>query len=123
MNNKKKFLLYDLLPLLVFMGIIIFMSAQKNIETNTYIPDNILKNTAHFVEYFILTLLVYRVLRYFNNKSVLLTILVVTLFALSDELHQYFVPTRTASIYDFLIDITAMVVSILVYRWYIKKMN
>ena len=38
--------------------------------------------------------------------------LLVTIYALSDELHQRFVPARTGSIYDSLIDITGGLIAL-----------
>jgi VanZ family protein len=42
----------------------------------------------------------------------------VLLYALSDELHQTFVPTRTASITDVMIDVLGGICGILWLFWY-----
>ena len=41
----------------------------------------------------------------------------VVLFAFSDEFHQSFTPSRTASVYDSLIDITGGLAALLFYFW------
>ncbi len=67
-----------------------------------------IRKAAHVTEYFILSLLL---LRAFHGSSFrrtrrqsLLTLLIVVLWAAGDELHQAFVPERTASVIDVMID-------------------
>ncbi len=68
-----------------------------------------IRKAAHFTEYGILALLAVRA--FIGSSQGLLrrrwfwvTLLLIVLYALSDEFHQSFVPSRTASIYDSLID-------------------
>lgn len=83
----------------------------------------IVRKLAHFTEYAILGLLAARAFiessraglrrHWFFDALVL-----ITLYALSDEYHQSFVASRTASIYDSLIDISGgLVALILVAAW------
>jgi len=74
---------------------------QKPVFTELFI-----RKTAHFLEYFIMGFLLYNALagRKELRKALLLTIILGTLYAVSDEIHQYFVPGRTMSIYDVIID-------------------
>jgi VanZ family protein len=65
----------------------------------------------HLAEYAILGLLVFRALGHSGNPlppwswpRVMGTLLIVFLYASSDEFHQRFVPTRTSSFWDVLID-------------------
>ena len=67
------------------------------------------RKAGHFTEYAILGLLAARAFRnssreLFRNRWFWLSLLLVVAYALSDEFHQSFVPSRTASIYDSLID-------------------
>lgn len=67
----------------------------------------ILRKAAHFLEYFILALLIYRALSLcgFTMKSgSLLTLALCILYAASDELHQRFVSGRSGLMKDVLID-------------------
>ncbi len=69
----------------------------------------VVRKLAHFAEYAVLSLLAARAFSDSSHKLLrahwfLFALLLVILYALSDELHQYFVPSRTGSIYDSLID-------------------
>ncbi len=78
-----------------------------------------LRKIAHFAEYAILASLLWRALRgTFAAGSWLavsaLTFLVAAFFAASDEYHQSFMPTRTSSARDALVDCFGALVAILV---------
>jgi VanZ family protein len=81
-----------------------------------------IRKSAHFTEYFILSLLVLRGIRAGRPGTrfawALVVIAIVACYASLDELHQRFVPGRTAAVGDVLIDtsggITAQVVAALV---------
>jgi VanZ family protein len=70
------------------------------------------RKTAHLTEYAVLAFLVLRLLarpsvnpeRTWRWGDVLRALLIVFLYAASDEFHQRFVPSREASIWDVLID-------------------
>lgn len=69
----------------------------------------LIRKASHFVEYAILALLAARAFRsssrdFLRNHWFAVSLTVVALYALSDEFHQSFVSSRTASIYDCLID-------------------
>jgi VanZ family protein len=70
------------------------------------------RKCAHFIEYAVFALLVWRAVRQpvkndprpWSWRQFQLTLLLVALYAASDEFHQIFVPTRTAAIHDVVID-------------------
>jgi VanZ family protein len=67
------------------------------------------RKAGHFTEYAILALLAARAFRTSSNPILRerwfwISLIFVILYSLSDEFHQSFVPTRTASIYDSMID-------------------
>ena len=67
------------------------------------------RKTAHFTEYALLALLAARAFRTSSRPALkrrwwLVSFALVACVALSDEFHQSFVPSRTASIYDSLLD-------------------
>ena len=69
----------------------------------------LLRKAGHFTEYAILALLAARAFltsrsELFRQRWFWISLLLVIAYALSDEFHQSFVPSRTASIYDSLID-------------------
>lgn len=66
-----------------------------------------MKKTAHFVEYAILSFLVYRALVQSGARSkeaAIISIIFSILYAISDEWHQSFVPGREPSARDVAID-------------------
>ena len=69
----------------------------------------LIRKAGHFVEYAILALLAARAFRtssrdFLRNHWFAVSLTFVALYALSDEFHQSLVSSRTASIYDCLID-------------------
>jgi len=71
----------------------------------------------HFAEYFIFGILLYRALHVSGfKKAALLAITIAFAYAISDEIHQFFVPGRIFSIKDIISDslgvITAQIVSL-----------
>jgi VanZ family protein len=79
------------------------------------------RKCAHLTEYAILALLFWRVLRkpVWKNpqpwqwRTAARTTLLVMLYAASDEFHQYFVPSRQASVLDVLLDTSGAVFALL----------
>ena len=71
---------------------------------------HVLRKSAHFTEYFILSVLILRGIRGQSREThlrwALLAILIVAGYASLDELHQAFVPGRTAAFTDVLLDTT-----------------
>ncbi|HEX3249234.1 MAG TPA: VanZ family protein [Pyrinomonadaceae bacterium] len=64
----------------------------------------ITRKVAHFTEYAILGFLAARAFRPYQRWFLISAVLIVV-YALLDEYHQSFVPSRTASIFDSLIDV------------------
>ena len=71
---------------------------------------HIIRKTAHFVEYFIFSLLILKAIREGRRDThlrwALAAILIVAGYASLDEFHQSFVPGRTPAISDVLLDTT-----------------
>ena len=81
----------------------------------------ITRKLAHFTEYAILGLLAARAFRTSSRPAIssrwfLISATLVVTFALVDEYHQRFVPTRTGSIYDSLIDIAGGLTALILVR-------
>ncbi len=68
-----------------------------------------IRKFSHFLEYLVLSVLLYRALRS-PMRSRLETagaaVVIAGLYAIADEFHQYFVPGRTAAVTDCLIDVS-----------------
>ncbi len=88
---------------------IFILSSHSSVKTTEfYLGDFLVKKTAHIVEYTILSLLIYRSLKNTTNLNktqlILWTLLLSVMYAISDEIHQTFVPTRTGKVRDVGID-------------------
>lgn len=84
------------------------------------------RKAAHFSEYAVLALLAQRAFISSANTFILrhwfqLGLLLVVLYALLDEYHQSFVPTRTPSIYDSAIDMAGGLTVLLIFKAYRKE--
>ena len=73
----------------------------------------IVRKVAHFSEYFILYCLMFNVLRFYLDKKGLkfYCLILVFLYACSDEIHQYFIPGRAMAFKDVLIDTSGGVIA------------
>ncbi len=99
------------IPPLVWMSIIFYMSSQQKIGiTHQFIGDFILFKFLHIFEYMFLYFLIFRAWygtfkKQTISKIYLYSFLFVTLFAISDELHQFLTPTRQPKLFDIGIDL------------------
>ena len=75
---------------------------KKDLIVNTRF---IVRKSAHFTIYFILGITIYLLLETYNIKGIIiLSIIICLIFGSIDEVHQIFIPGRTARIYDCIID-------------------
>lgn len=149
MNKKRNVIRW--IMLLGWMGIIFFMSHQSadvsnsqsefvirifeflGIRLDSYFGSMatlVIRKSAHFAEYAILFLLLYRVLCLYidKRKAKLYTLLGVFIYAGLDEIHQYFIPGRAMAFNDVIIDTTGGVMSMIIITIFekikqIKKWN
>jgi len=81
-----------------------------------------IRKAGHVSEYAVLAVLLYRAFVHtvFQSRRALSAGLVLSLcaaYAASDEFHQSFVPSRTASLRDVMIDICGATLAVLLYWW------
>jgi len=95
-------------PAILWMGLIFYLSAQSHLPG---VPeawlDVLLKKTAHFLAYAVLARLYLRALGFHKELPVApaaLALFLAAVYAATDEFHQSFVPGRTPSLADWLID-------------------
>jgi VanZ family protein len=134
-DNMKR--IFNILLLIIWLSTIFMFSSQKEEETkktsdtfdvviNVVIKDErkkpsakwFVRKLAHFTEYFILALLIINVIkdyRIINYKWLIFTMIMCTLYAISDEYHQSFVAGRQARILDVCIDSSGALLSTLIY--------
>ncbi|MCI9071021.1 MULTISPECIES: VanZ family protein [Clostridia] len=86
------------------------------------ITSFVIRKAAHFTEYFILYCLTINVLKFYFNikKAAIYSLLIVLGYAISDEIHQYFIPGRDMAIRDVIIDfsggILGFIINIIIYK-------
>ena len=109
------------LPVVVWGSLIFYLSSIPNLKTSLEY-DFILRKIAHATEYFILTFLLHRAFKGSFKMNIFgLFIYPATLsffYAASDEFHQSFVATRSASIRDILIDSTGILIFYIALKLY-----
>ncbi|HEX8776264.1 MAG TPA: VanZ family protein [Pyrinomonadaceae bacterium] len=133
-------------PLLLWMALIFLFSTGELSASNTSrivrplilwlfpgtseetlgIVHFLVRKAAHFTEYAVLALLAARVFLSSSQKPLrrrwfLCALLLVVLYALSDEFHQSFVPSRTGSVYDSLIDMAGGLTALLLLMLWGKR--
>ncbi len=112
--------LRDYLPLLVWLTLIFVLSAQSilmDIENDT--DEKFVYKTAHFLAYATLAWLWWRVLapqRHASWSVLLLAFALTTLYGVSDEIHQRFVPGRHGQPADVFFDAAGAWAMILLIR-------
>jgi VanZ family protein len=139
------------LPLIAWMVFISFASTGSFSAGNTsriigpfvlwLFPDTsqetllvihgVTRKLAHFVEYALLGILAARAFRGSPRRDLrerwfLVSLALVVVYALLDEYHQAFVPSRTGTIYDSLIDIAGGLTALLIVRrrdWFGRASN
>ena len=80
----------------------------------------------HVAAYAVLAILFYRAyqtlpIRHNFRMHALFSILSASLYGISDEIHQYFVPYREADIFDGVADVIGAIIGFLVYRMWLRR--
>ena len=96
-------------PVGLWAAVIFYLSSIPGLKTEFGFWDIVLRKVAHVVEYGILTALLWRAVRGTWAQLLLKQVMmwsgaVALLYAVSDEIHQGFVPQRGPSVVDVLID-------------------
>lgn len=88
--------------------------------TSVNIISVIVRKLAHFSEYLILGILVANMIKYYDKKH-LIGVTICILYAISDEIHQLFVPGRSCQILDIVIDTIGSCIGLAVLSIFSKK--
>jgi VanZ family protein len=95
-------------PPLLWMAMIFYLSSKPSLPTapGPWL-DDLLKKLSHVVVYTVLYLFLLRAFRRTRvaGRASLLALMATAAYGLSDELHQSFVPGRSANWYDVAIDV------------------
>lgn len=138
MEIKSK-LITHWLPLIIWLSIIFIVSSIHG-NTLQFLPFNTITQvhiaellsyrqaTFHIVEYYLLVILIYRLLRVkLNHPETFIYLLSFTtsiMYAISDEVHQYFVPGRFATLTDLIFDTSGIIIGlfcIYIYKKIVRK--
>ena len=98
-------------PAALYAALIFFLSAQSHPEDElpSFLFKEVSDKVLHAVEYGILAVLCYRAFRWaagpaIARQAVVLAILTASVYGITDEVHQAFVPLRESSWQDWLAD-------------------
>lgn len=104
------------LPLMLWMAAIFLVSSQSKQDIPSFDAwDTLVKKGGHFLAYLILAVLARRATDG-ADRPWLWAILITIGYAISDEWHQRFVPTRQGSGMDVLIDAAGGIMGLLICR-------
>ena len=125
-NLTIKNFLFSWLPPFIWMIIIFYFSSQPRFGiTHKFIFDFIIFKTLHIIEYGILYFLIFRAFhkttRINLKRKFFYSFIFSFLYAISDEIHQAFVPTREGKIRDMIIDTIGITFSYFLIRIKILK--
>ena len=123
--EKKSTHFWHWLPAIIWMAVIFYFSSLPNLQSGLPTAwDMILRKAAHIFEYLVLTLLIWLGLRptkLFRFNKLQIVFILAWLYALSDEWHQSFVPTRDGNLFDVGIDSIGIVIGIIILMRLAKK--
>jgi len=112
-------------PVALYAGAIFFLSAQSHPEE--HLPSFLLKDVSdkvlHAVEYAVLGGLCYRAFRWglseqMAARALIIAIVTASLYGVTDEVHQLFVPFRESSWQDWLADTIGAVIGASSWRFF-----
>ena len=111
-------------PVALYAGMIFYLSAQSHPEENlpSFVFKEVSDKVLHAVAYGILSLLCYRAFRWaagpaIARQAVVLAIVTASLYGVTDEVHQAFVPLRESSWLDWLADTIGAAIAAMSWRF------
>ena len=133
MNKKKlrriaNIAFFYYVPLLIWMGLIFYLSSipgSPRVYNNPIIY--IERKGAHIFEFFVLTILFFRIFRLHirKGKTEILgwSVIGASLFAISDEIHQLFTPFRDGKTADLIFDLVGIILAVVVVQYQLKRLK
>jgi len=110
-------------PVAAWMAVIFYLSSQSHLQPP--VPagvQEVVSVAAHFAEYAVLATLLRRAAGHFAGRSSLKQVfvlwLVATVYGASDEGHQAFVPGRTVSAGDLVVDALGAALGMMIVPWW-----
>lgn len=123
MKKQKKILSW--LYVILWCGIIFLFSSIPNLRIEELgFWDFILRKIFHITEYAVLSILLVNALfvsvGFRKSNIYFLSFVLGVLYAISDEIHQYFVPGRFFSIVDIIIDNVGVAIGIILWDRFLR---
>ena len=123
-QNGMAQVLWYWVPVTLYAGLIFFMSAQSHPEEKlpSFLLEEVSDKVIHAVEYAVLGALCYRAFRWgvsgwVASRALLFAIVTASLYGMTDEAHQFFVPFRESSWQDWLADTIGAAIGALSWRF------
>lgn len=90
-----------------WMALIFFLSSQEKLPTTAGMPPDIAAIAGHFVAYSVIAIFIRVAIGGLQpgRRADVIAIALATLYGISDEFHQSFVPGRDSSVFDVAIDL------------------
>ena len=111
-------------PVALYAGTIFCLSSQSHPEEQlpSFLIEDVSDKVLHAVEYGILALLCYRAFRWATGpavarQAVVLAIVTASVYGITDEVHQLFVPFRESSWQDWLADTIGATIGAISWRF------
>ncbi len=124
--NKLHIFFYYWFPILIYCLLIFIQSSYPSIKSVPELPyiDKVL----HFFAYALLGALFLRAFKTTRIKNklklvLILSVLLSSLYGISDEIHQYFVPYRSADHTDVLADMLGGIMGVYIYQAIARKIS
>jgi VanZ family protein len=126
MLPKVKRFSYYWLPLIAYCVFIYIQSSYPSPESlpSFEFSDKLL----HFAAYAVMGVLFYRAYQTLSFKNniqllILLSMISASLYGISDEIHQSFVPYRDGSLMDVIADVLGAICGVCIYHWWMMGIN
>ena len=116
---KPSFWKYQLkywIPVYLYLVLFFYLSSQPAIPASSFLAQKFFISSylQHVLIYTGLALMVYRAANYSKNSSNFLVIFSTTLYGITDEIHQYFVPGRTFEFFDVGMDFLGAILALII---------
>ena len=115
------FFISSWLPVGIWAGFIYYLSSIPSLNSGLGVWDFVLRKIAHVVEFAALAFLLIRAMvrtwpMRSRNWLIRIAAGISVLYAISDEVHQSFVPGRGPSVRDVVIDSVGVALAVIIYR-------
>ena len=116
------------LPVAAYMALIFYLSSLPHPDENLpkFLFEKVSDKVLHVIEYAVLAVLCYRAFRraagpFVMRHAVVLAIMTASFYGVTDEVHQAFVPFRTATWLDWAADTAGGVIGVIGSKYLMER--